>query len=289
LAQLQTSINNAIKAIESDPKVQYCMTGREVQGMNGKKIGSRNGKDKGKEARFPDLTKQMRMIIAQAAVKAAKDNYYKKYDELNEKMLQDYALLGERMANIAGEDAKNVRREVARVACISMADATSLPKSANPPKNPFGKVMAAVAIVGAAVALPIAGPAIAAIGATTTTVGIGGITIATTAGGLGGAAAAGIIGGAGAAVAGIGLLGNAGSGDANGAENASVQKDLVGSKTLNQWNYKETVTSTFEWETMKCHRCTRAQKCSKEKNPIFGNKYCKTWANPTENCVDTQF
>ena len=33
LAQLQQSINNAIDAIEADPKVQFCMTGREVQGM----------------------------------------------------------------------------------------------------------------------------------------------------------------------------------------------------------------------------------------------------------------
>jgi hypothetical protein len=267
LAQLQNSINNAIKAIEADPKVEYCMTGRVVQGMNGKKVGSRNGNDKGKEARFPELTKQMRMIIAQAAVKAAKDNYYKKYDELNEKMLQDYATLGERMAKIAGEDAKERRREIARQACVSMADATALPKSANPPKNPFGKIMAAVAIVGAAVAVPFTGGA--------SMIAVGGVL-------LNGAAVAGV------AVAGVGLLGNAGSKGANGAD-VSLQKDLVGSKALNQWNYKETITSTFEWETLKCHRCTRTQKCSKEKNPIFGDKYCKTWADPGEKCNDIQF
>ncbi|MBR6838131.1 MAG: hypothetical protein IKM94_01000, partial [Alphaproteobacteria bacterium] len=267
LAQLQTSINNAIKAIESDPKVQFCMTGREVQGMNGKKIGSRNGKDAGKNARFPDLTKQMRMIIAQAAVKAAKDNYYKKYDELNEKMLKDYVTLGERLATVQGENAKDARREIARQACVSMADASSLPKSPNPPKNPFGKVLATAAIVGAAVAVPFTGGA--------SMIAVGGVL-------LNGAAVAGV------AVAGIGLLGNAGSNGANGAD-ASLQKDLVGSKALNQWNYKETITSTFEWETLKCRKCTRTQKCSVTKNPIFGDKYCKTWATPTENCVDTQF
>ena len=98
----------------------------------------------------------------------------------------------------------------------------------------------------------------------------------------------GTVAAAGAAIAGIGLLGNAGSGDANGAD-TSGQLQLAGSKSLNQWNYKETITTTFDWETLVCHKCTRTQQCSKTKNPLFGNKYCKTWADPVETCNDIQF
>ena len=231
LAVLQANIDAAINAIEADPKVQFCMTGREVQGMkrtdgDGKSTRTRIGEKSADAARFPELTKQMRSIIAMSALKIAKDNYYKKYDELNEKMLQDYAKLGERMAEIQGENALDARREIARKACISFAD---------------GGVYAAVSS-GVAVA----------------------------------------------AATGIGLLGNAGSGGANG-EDSKMERKLIGSKSLNRWNYKETITSTFEWETLKCNRCTRSQQCSKTKKPLFGDAYCKTWADPKESCKTTQF
>lgn len=255
LAVLQSNIDAAINAIESDPKVQYCMTGREVQGMNNaegtRAVINRNGKT----GRFPNLTEQMRLIIATSALKAAKDNYYKKYDELNEKMLKDYATIGERMAEIEGENGLDARREIARIACVSFADASSLPKSAEPPKNPFGKIMSAVAVIGAVVAAPFTGGASLV---------------------------------AAAALVTIGVAGNAGSGNANGND-AATQRDLVGSKAINQWNYKENITSTFEWDTLVCKRCTRTQQCSKTKNPVFGNKYCQTWEDPVETCTDIQF
>ena len=283
MAVLQKNIDTAINTIESDPKVQFCITGRDVQGM--RKTDSESGQagltrfgDK-QEARFPELTKQMRMIIANAALKAAKDNYYKKYDELNEKMLQDYATIGERMAEIQGENALDVRREIARIACINFADASSLPKSPNPPKSGFGKMVAVVALTAAAIAIPITGIATVAAGAA---IGAGAIT--TTA----------AIGGGALGVAAIGLLGNAGSGNANGADGgiadgALGDRQLIAAKQLNQWNYKETITSTFEWETLKCEKCVRVQRCSKTKNPLFGSKYCKSWGEATETCNTTQF
>ncbi|MDE6570874.1 MAG: hypothetical protein K2L95_01480, partial [Alphaproteobacteria bacterium] len=265
LAVLQKNINTAINTIEADPTVQFCMTGRQVQGMKDVRIG------RGQAApRFPELTKQMRMQIATAALKTAKDNYYKKYDELQAKMLQDYATMGERMAEIAGENALDARREIARVACISFAEAASLPKSPNPPGNAFGKIMSMVALAGAAVAIPFTGGA--------STVAIAGLTTT-----MGTVIAAGAVG-----TAAIGLLGNAGSGSANGAD-GGVNRELIGSKQLNQWNYKETITSTFEWDTLNCHKCVRAQNCNKKGNPLFGSKYCKSWADPVETCTDTQF
>lgn len=206
LAMLQANIDAAINAIEADPKVQFCMTGREVQGMkrtdgDGKSTRTRIGEKSADAARFPELTKQMRSIIATSALKIAKDNYYKKYDELNEKMLQDYAKLGERMAEIQGENALDARREIARKACISFAEAIAFTAD----------------------------------------------------------------------------------------DTTGMERELIASKSLNQWNYKETITSTFEWETLKCNRCTRSQQCSKTKKPLFRDAYCKTWADPKESCKTTQF
>ena len=271
LAVLQANIDAAINAIEADPKVQFCMTGREVQGMKrtdaeGKSTRTRIG-DKS-AARFPELTKQMRSIIATSALKKAKDNYYKKYDELNEKMLADYAKMGERMAEIQGENALDARREIARQACISFAEASSLPKSPEPPKSDFGKIMAAVAVVGAAVAIPFTGGgSVVALGMTVSQLAVSGAAVAT---------------------AGIGLMGNIGSGKANGEDN-DVTLNLVGSKQLNQWNHKETITSTFEWETLKCEKCVRSQNCAKTKRPLFGKPYCKDWGEEKNTCTTTQF
>lgn len=273
---LQRSINTAINAIESDSTVQYCMYGREVQGMNknvvsgGENRSTRTTIGSKENPRFPELTKQMRTLIATAALKQAKENYYAKYDELNEKMLKDYATIGERMAEIRGENAKDERREIARRACLDLPAASSIPKSAEPPKNAFGKIISVVAITGAAVAIPfVVGPVLM------------GSEIA----------AMSAIGGGALGVSGIGLLGNSGSGNANGdANNIEVSPDgFVGTYQVNDWNRRETITSTFEWETLNCHKCTRVVDCAKEKNPLFGKKYCKDWAEAVETCTDTQF
>lgn len=265
LAVLQRGINNAIATIEADPTVQYCMTGRRVQGLtrttktdegvvrNRTSFGSDEG-------RFTGLTQQMRMKIAASALKKAKANYYAKYDELNTKMLQDYATIGERIAEMQNENSLDSRRENARIACTSFAEGAALPRSANPPKGAFGKVLAATAVAAAAVAIPFTG------GASAVVVGVA-------AGG----------------VAGIGLSANAGSDSANGSDDGAVPRDLVGTKQVNQWNYKEVITATFEWDTLNCHKCTRVQQCSKTRRPWFGNKYCQTWEEPVETCTDTQF
>lgn len=265
LAVLQRGINNAIDAIEADQTVHYCMTGRRVQGLtrttktdegvvrNRTSFGSDEG-------RFTSLTQQMRMKIATSALKKAKANYYAKYDELNTKMLQDYATIGERIAEMQNENSLDSRREIARIACTSFAEGAALPRSANPPKGAFGKVLAATAVAAAAVAIPFTGGASAV-----------------------------VIGVAAGGVAGIGLSANAGSDSANGSDGGAVSRDLVGTKQVNQWNYKEVITATFEWDTLNCHKCTRVQQCSKTRRPWIGNKYCQTWEEPVETCTDTQF
>ena len=264
LSALQTSVRNAISAIESDPKVKACMEGRTFQGMRDKdgqlaKLGTRNKE----EARYPNLTDQMRQIITNSALSKVKENYYTKYDELNEKMLKDYSKVAERIAEINGKNDKDNRREIARQSCLNLADMSVLSRSAEPPKSAGGKIIALTALTAASIAIPITG-----IGVTTA-----GIIALSGAGG----------------VSGIGLLGNAGSGSANGTENGYKEKQLAASRDMNQWNYKETITTTFDWENLICHKCTRATKCKTTKNPLFGNKYCKEWEEPTETCNDTQF
>ena len=234
------------------------MTGRRVQGLTRTTktddgvIRNRTsfGSDEG---RFTGLTQQMRMKIAASALKKAKANYYAKYDELNTKMLQDYATIGERIAEMQNENSLDSRREIARVACISFAEGAALPRSANPPTGAFGKILTASTIAAAAVAMPFTG----------------------------------VVGSVGMAVAGVSI--SSGSGNANGDAGGAVSRELIGTKQVNQWNYKEVITATFEWDTLNCRKCTRVQNCTKTRRPWIGNKYCQTWDEPVETCTDTQF
>ena len=198
IAVLQNNINMAIQAIESDQRVQYCMNGRTIDGMQ---TVVNRGETSG---RFNNLTSQLRMIIANSALKIAKDNYYRRYDELTERMMQDYVTLGERVAEVNEENALDARRESARLSCTGLAKSTALPLS----------------------------------------------------------------------------------GGRKNLATAPSATDLVGSKSVNNWNYKETITSTFDWDTLVCHRCTRTQNCSNHKG---GRRFCKAWEDAVETCTDIQF
>ena len=291
LESLQNSVNLAIKTIEADPTVQYCMTGREVQGMkvsvkgkNGKRAKNAGttrtkiGEKSEETARFPELTKQMRMIVANAALKKAKDNYYKEYDNLYEGMMQDYVKIGQRLAEIQGENAKDVRREHGRIACINFAKASSLPKSPAPSAGVLGKVMGGL-MIGGVIALGIV--------ATPFTGGLSLVTAAGAASAAGIAASAGVV----AAMAvgtGVGIAGLNNGGAKNGSD-AETQLQMMGSYQLNQWNYKETNTSTYKWDTLICQRCTISQQCSKTKKQFMGSSYCAAWADSVEKCRDIQF
>ena len=330
LSVLQTNINSAIEAIESDPYVQFCMNGRVVQGMRTSSSDVRQdiGRTGESEARFPELTKQMRLIIANSALKKAKDNYYKKYDALSEQMLKDYATIGERMAEIKGENAKDVRREAARIACISLADIASLPKSPDPPKGLLSKMIVGVIIAASAVVVTVftagagsiaTAAGVAAFKATAGAAISAAASAAGTAGGLAGAAAAGAaaatamgtatsvaatavsaslatsatiattVGAIGAATAVGGTIGQiATKNNASNSEN-KVYNTLSAEHEIEQFNYKETIITTFEWDELICHKCVRKQQCSKTKNSLFGGKSCKKWADPVETCTDIQF
>ena len=85
-----------------------------------------------------------------------------------------------------------------------------------------------------------------------------------------------------------GIFGGAEGEIKQGADASSTLK-MMGSYQLNQWNYKETNTSTYTWETLNCQRCTRAQFCTSTKKPFGGSRYCKAWGPVVETCKDIQF
>jgi len=226
------------------------------------------GRGKG---RFPELTKQMRTMIATSALKKAKANYYAKYDELNEKMLQDYATLGERVAEIQGENAKDARREIARQACLGLADALLKPvenvsektvkkASENVLKKASDALKNATKLYWSnvsAFALPLRAYSLFTKKDKSSETE------------------------------------NVSKDESSEIEvnTKSVENtnDLMATQSISEWNYRETTTATFDEVSLVCHKCIRSQECETTKNPLFGNKYCKDWAEEVENCTDIQF
>ncbi len=284
LDQLQQMIDRAVVLIEQDPTVHYCMTGRAVSGMKRAPSGS---------GRFPKITKQARNLIAAQALSVAKENYYKKYDALYERQMQDYIKIAERQAEIKGENAKDVRRELARISCVSLADMASLPMSPPPPGGWGAWLVAAVVATAAIVAAPFTGGAsLAGAAAFLATTGIGvvavvGSTVIATVPAIVLAAALSATA-MGMVAAGITQLGMNAGDPGNDSQN-SMQLQLEGHHELNQWNWKQVIDTTFNWNTLNCRKCVRSTKCTKQSYPIFGKPKCKRWAESTETCTDTQF
>ena len=73
LNNIAGTINRTIEMIEQDMEIQYCVNGRDLSQITGQE-----GKT---EARFPNLLNQVKMQIANSALRQAQDNYNKKYNE----------------------------------------------------------------------------------------------------------------------------------------------------------------------------------------------------------------
>ena len=76
LNNIAGTINRTISLIESDQQIQYCINGRDLSQINGKKSA-----DNKTVARFPKLLNSYRVDIAMAALRKAQDNYNKKLNE----------------------------------------------------------------------------------------------------------------------------------------------------------------------------------------------------------------
>ena len=250
---LQDIVNNAINQIESDPTVQFCMTGRTVQGVNDEIARKVTGRNRTNVARFPDLTYQMRRVIAASVLKKARENYDKKYDSETKRMMQDQVAAAERIDEKINTETKLI---IAQNVCDAWAESSALPVSKAPEASSLGKWIVTGLIAAATITAVIlsqgalAGPIAAGLSTLLPELGISATTaIAGTAIGVAGAGAA-------AAVATSGTTGKAG---------------------VEQWNYKETITTMFNQTTGVCTKVRVSQNCEKTKK-----NYCDKWAEPVE-------
>lgn len=82
LNNIAGTINRTIEMIEQDPEIQFCVNGRDLSQITGKK-GQKTS------ARFPNLLNQVKMQIAISALRQAQDNYNKKYNEAVAEAMRD--------------------------------------------------------------------------------------------------------------------------------------------------------------------------------------------------------
>jgi hypothetical protein len=94
----------------------------------------------------------------------------------------------------------------------------------------------------------------------------------------------------------IPVLARACLGTAVAIANSSVigEQDFVKSSTdEDDPYYRETVTTTFSPTTMICKKCIRKQNCNVKKGYkdccLIDSRYCKEWADPVEECSETQY
>ncbi len=80
LENIQGTINRVVDMIEQDPKIQFCINGRD--------LGQITGKEEKTSARFPNLLNQVKVQIAISALRQAQDNYNKKYNEYLAKAME---------------------------------------------------------------------------------------------------------------------------------------------------------------------------------------------------------
>jgi len=81
LEDVQGTISQVVNMIGSDPQIKFCVEGRNLEQITGKKEST--------TARFPNLLNQVKQQIAIAALRQAQSNYQTKYNELLTKATKD--------------------------------------------------------------------------------------------------------------------------------------------------------------------------------------------------------
>ena len=180
------------------------------------------------------------------------------------------------------------RREAARKSCVSLAAMAAMPKAPEPPVSQWGIAIIAV-IVAAVVAVATVFTAGAAGGAIFTAMAVATLEssmLASTASAL---VSVGIGVAAGGVAAGISAgINELAAPDANGKNKYSTE-ELTGHYEVKDFNYRETVSTSFEWDTLVCHKCVRSQICADTRKPMFGKPNCRRWSDVNETCTDIEF
>lgn len=114
-------IKSTIATVETDPRVQFCMTGRQVAGLTGdgglqQYIGKENN------ATFPNITQSARVAIVNGALLAAQKYYNNKYDELIQRAIDANAQLRARYAEIDDANFHLDVQDSARQKCMALGE-----------------------------------------------------------------------------------------------------------------------------------------------------------------------
>jgi hypothetical protein len=99
LDNIAGTINRTIELIEQDPKIQFCVYGRDLSQITGKAEKTK--------ARFPNILNQTKILIAASALRKAQDNYNKKLN------------------TTISEATKNASMDLAQYMCQKMAETGS--------------------------------------------------------------------------------------------------------------------------------------------------------------------
>lgn len=207
VGSLSNAIKNLIATIESEPRVQFCTTGRQVAGLtsdNGFKqfIGKENNPT------FPRIMTNARIMIIERALALAQKNYAYKYSELMKENINETAQLNERYSNIAHENIQRGREDVARQKCLDLGEKSGISGVRSNSKSAKHKVV----------------------------------------------------------------------------RDSGNDGNLVGYSSESTYNFKRSVTTTFNIDKMICTKCVRTQNCDKVKKD-----YCKKWGDEQETCEDIQY
>ena len=283
LDRLQGDINRVINSVEQDNWVQFCVHGRQVDGVTDMFDN---------KVRFPKLANTIRKQIATGALNQAKNNYYAKYDQLTDRMQQDLVKISERLAAIEDLNQQDVRIAIARDACVNMAALSAFAKA------PVGQSLWAKIIVGIIVIAAIVVASIFTFGGVATAFAVatlaGTISISMTAATVISAAVGATVG----IAAGV-MVGALDSMDKKNYEQElrnqelnRIQTQNHGEYYANEWNYMEKITTDFDEKTMTCKKCISHRQCKKTSWHLFSDRACSKWETSDfvdERCSEVQF
>jgi hypothetical protein len=129
---MNNSLNQVMTAIETDSTVDYCMNGRNFQGISadgkGTVNGRRNGQKEGGEdgetitdaGRFTNLTRGLRQIVASQIYNDAMNTYNEKMANLEEKRDEDFLAIASKYEAVRAKNDKMLLNQRNATNCAAL-------------------------------------------------------------------------------------------------------------------------------------------------------------------------
>jgi len=276
IEKVQGDINRVISSVEQDQWVQFCVSGRHVTGVTDRFADNK--------IRFPKLANSAKKQIATAALHQAKENYYAEYDKLTERMQNDLADISKRLANNLKANGEDVKKNVAREACVGLAEISGFAKAPIFETSLITKLVIGLVIVTLMVVATVFTCSAAAwMEAGMIFMALEQIHVAASV--MVATAAL-----AGAAAVSAGVEAGISASTENSKMVAGERTKKHGEHVTNEWNYQEKITTDFDDETKVCKKCIINRKCKLVMGGLFGDKFCRTWDPYSEpRCTEIQF